>query len=334
MTKAGGPPSKKRKMGADETKYYAVRAGYKPGVYMDWKLCQQQISGFKGAQFKSFLSREDASAFVAGRDPPSRGDGDKPERFYGVAIGRTPGVYTDWSKASEAIVGWKGPKYKRFETRAEAEAFVRTYGNNNSNTTPAKFAPLEISDDEDEEEELQVVQAPPAKKAKVTAKIHSVTATSRAEEVDIVYTDGSALGNGKRGAMAGVGVYFGEGDPRNISERLEGMPQTNQRAELMAILRTFEVLGDDKSCEIRSDSKYAIQCVTEWFQSWERNNWMTRNGDVQNQDIIRPIINRLRAREAKGTKTQFIWVKGHASDSGNIAADLLAVAGARKAMPA
>lgn len=46
------PPaaSKKRKVDANATKYYAVRAGYKPGVYTNWSICQQQISGFKGAQ--------------------------------------------------------------------------------------------------------------------------------------------------------------------------------------------------------------------------------------------------------------------------------------------
>lgn len=44
------PPSKKRKMDVAEPKYYAVRAGFKPGVYSTWAICQQQISGFKGAQ--------------------------------------------------------------------------------------------------------------------------------------------------------------------------------------------------------------------------------------------------------------------------------------------
>jgi ribonuclease HI len=44
------PPSKKRKMDAAEQKYYAVRAGFKPGVYTSWAICQQQITGFKGAQ--------------------------------------------------------------------------------------------------------------------------------------------------------------------------------------------------------------------------------------------------------------------------------------------
>lgn len=29
-----------------------------------------------------------------------------------------------------------------------------------------------------------------------------------------IYTDGSSRGNGRVGAVAGVGVFFGEGDPR------------------------------------------------------------------------------------------------------------------------
>lgn len=33
-------------------------------------------------------------------------------------------------------------------------------------------------------------------------------------DILIIYTDGSSLGNGKVGARAGVGVYFGKDDPR------------------------------------------------------------------------------------------------------------------------
>lgn len=100
----------------------------------------------------------------------------------------------------------------------------------------------------------------------------------------------------------------------------------------MAILRTLQVLGDAQSAEIRSDSKYSIQCVTEWYVKWEMNGWKSAKGDVMNVDIIKPIRERLEAREKRGTKTQFIWVKGHASDAGNIAADILAQNGARKSL--
>jgi Caulimovirus viroplasmin len=43
--------SKKRKFGdvAQSTKYYAVKAGHRPGVYNTWAECQANITGFKGA---------------------------------------------------------------------------------------------------------------------------------------------------------------------------------------------------------------------------------------------------------------------------------------------
>lgn len=310
-------------MDSGETKYYAVRAGHKPGVYTTWAICQQQISGFKGAVFKSFLSYDDASAFAAGRDPPSMAN-DKPDRFYGVAVGRKPGVYTDWSKAQEAIVGWKGPKYRKFDTHAEALAFVRAY----RNVAAAPLVELEGSEEEVEEEEdeedddVVEVEEPPTKRAKTAARSQAA--------VPIVYTDGSSLGNGRAGAVAGVGVFFGTGDPRNISERLVGDLQTNQRAELTAILRTLEVVPENQSIEIRTDSKYSIQCVTEWYINWQKNGWRAQGGPVKNQDLVVAIRARLDARQKKGAQTQFTWVKGHANDPGNVAADYLAVEGARK----
>lgn len=48
----------------------------------------------------------------------------------------------------------------------------------------------------------------------------------------IIYTDGACRKNGKLGSQGGIGVYFGENDIRNISEKLPGPIQTNQRAEL------------------------------------------------------------------------------------------------------
>ena len=56
---------------------------------------------------------------------------------------------------------------------------------------------------------------PAAKKVR-TANGKGVAAPKGVKEVTKVYTDGSALGNGKFGASAGVGVYFGENDSRYI----------------------------------------------------------------------------------------------------------------------
>lgn len=161
------------------------------------------INPLTSVSVKSFLTYEDASAFAAGREPASAVDDTKPPRFYGVAVGRKPGVYTEWPAAQEAIIGWKGPKYKKFETRAEAEAFVRSFSG-----SAKAIAPTVAGSDQDD---ADGIEEPTAKRRKTTKK------TIKAQNgLVIVYTDGSSLGNGRVGATAGVGVYFGANDPRYV----------------------------------------------------------------------------------------------------------------------
>ncbi len=49
-------------------KFYAVRKGLKPGIYNTWDECKLQVSGFSGAEYKSFPSYEEALRFI-GKDP-------------------------------------------------------------------------------------------------------------------------------------------------------------------------------------------------------------------------------------------------------------------------
>lgn len=125
-------------------KYYAVKAGFRPGVYLGWDECLAQITGFKGAVceclsgnlwalftnverriVKAFPTLEDADAFLAGTKLSS-GGAPQAERFYGIQRGRVPGVYTDWATAQEQIRGFTRPRYRKFSTREEAEEFVKS----------------------------------------------------------------------------------------------------------------------------------------------------------------------------------------------------------------
>ena len=45
-------------------KFYAVRNGRVPGVYMTWADCEKQVKGFGGAIYKSFPTEAEARAFV------------------------------------------------------------------------------------------------------------------------------------------------------------------------------------------------------------------------------------------------------------------------------
>ena len=103
----------------------------------------------------------------------------------------------------------------------------------------------------------------------------------------------------------------------------------------------------DRPVTIYSDSSYAINCVTIWFQNWRKNGWMTASKKtVENKDLVEKILALLEEREQISTKysggenggakkgrarVEFVWVKGHKDDAGNNAADRLAVAGAREA---
>lgn len=44
--------------------------------------------------------------------------------FYAVASGRRPGIYDTWAQCEDQVKGFKNAKYKKFNTRQEAEQFV------------------------------------------------------------------------------------------------------------------------------------------------------------------------------------------------------------------
>jgi len=54
-------PSSPKKGGM---KFYAVRNGKKPGIYLTWPECQAQITGWKRPEFKKFDKKEDALLFI------------------------------------------------------------------------------------------------------------------------------------------------------------------------------------------------------------------------------------------------------------------------------
>lgn len=47
-------------------KYYAVRVGKTPGIYLTWDDCKTMVDGFPGAKYKSFPSIAEAEAFLEG----------------------------------------------------------------------------------------------------------------------------------------------------------------------------------------------------------------------------------------------------------------------------
>ena len=131
---------------------------------------------------------------------------------------------------------------------------------------------------------------PLCKKCNSSRKKHkrNITFTNIMDSIK-VFTDGACSHNGKPNAKAGLGVYFGENDPRNTSKRVLGK-QTNNVAELSAIIEVFEILKEEieagQKIIIYSDSKISIGWCGSTGKKYESMNW-SKKGGIPNVELIK-----------------------------------------------
>lgn len=151
--------------------------------------------------------------------------------------------------------------------------------------------------------------------------------------IENVYVDGSCLGNGMYASKAGFGIWYGPDDRRNTSVTIKHGRKTNNRAELEAIMWAIhrEIdRGREIMLLIHTDSQYAINCLENYYPTWERNGFLNANGrPVMNQELIRECKEAINQLEGQGCRVQFIHVPGHSGIEGNEAAHLLAIQGAK-----
>ena len=132
-----------------------------------------------------------------------------------------------------------------------------------------------------------------------------------------VYCDGSCINNGLPNAKAGIGIYFGDNDPRNVSESISG--NTNNISELTAMIRVYDYVKGNVT--IVSDSKYALHCVKEYGKKQEKDSW---KNNIPNQELVKQLY-----ETYKHTNIQFMHVYAHTNKKdihsiGNTMADKLA----------
>ncbi|XP_060535979.1 ribonuclease H1 isoform X2 [Cylas formicarius] len=104
----------------------------------------------------------------------------------------------------------------------------------------------------------------------------------------IVYTDGACENNGKANAKAGIGVWFGDGNPLNISKPVFGRA-TNNTAEIQAPTEALKLLRElgYKKAKVLTDSQFTINCITKWIHNWKRNSWkLSSGGPVKNKEDL------------------------------------------------
>lgn len=137
------------------------------------------------------------------------------------------------------------------------------------------------------------------------------------EEI-IIYTDGSCSPNPGSGGYAAL--LLREGLEPEVIQGAE-RESTNNRMELTAPIKALQSLKDGIQVEIRTDSTYVRDGVTQWAAKWQQRDWQTMDGqDVKNKDLWQQLL-----KETKRLNVSWLWVKGHSDDQYNQLVDKLAV---------
>ena len=140
------------------------------------------------------------------------------------------------------------------------------------------------------------------------------------EEVVDVYTDGACRGNP---GVGGWGALLKTGT--RTREIFGGEPlTTNNRMELMAVIRALEALKRPCRVRLHTDSQYVQLGISKWIHGWKKNGWRTADKKpVKNAELWKRLD-----ELAVPHDIEWLWVKGHAGHDGNERADQLANLGA------
>ena len=129
------------------------------------------------------------------------------------------------------------------------------------------------------------------------------------ETENILYTDGSCIGNPGPGGWASIIII------NDVKTTLSGSDEetTNNKMEITAVIKGLEQFPENSSVKIFTDSEYVINTMT---KNWKRNTnldlWNCLDSLVKNRTI------------------EWNWVKGHSGNKLNDEADLIANGEAKK----
>jgi len=144
---------------------------------------------------------------------------------------------------------------------------------------------------------------------------------NRMKEV-ILYTDGACSGNPGPGGYGVVLLYSDSRGNVHRKEFSEGCTQTtNNRMEIMGVIKGLEALKAPCIVTLYSDSRYVVDAIEKgWAIRWRQNNWMRNKKEpALNVDLWEHLLGLLAHHQVTCH-----WVKGHADNPENERCDALA----------
>jgi ribonuclease HI len=143
----------------------------------------------------------------------------------------------------------------------------------------------------------------------------------------ILFSDGACSGNPGPGGWAFVLRHPRSG--KELEQSGSERETTNNRMELLAVIRGLETLKRPASVEVVSDSTYVLKGMAEWLPKWKANGWRRREGghwkEVKNEDLWRRLDELLAKHRVRVTH-----IRGHTGHPENERCDALAVAAYQK----
>ncbi len=132
-----------------------------------------------------------------------------------------------------------------------------------------------------------------------------------------LYTDGACSGNPGAGGWCAILIYKGTELVLSGGEA----ETTNNRMELMGVIRGLQRLKESCEVHIYSDSAYYVNAIEKgWIDTWLMNNWQTKQKTpVKNQDLWQELL-----AEMQKHAVRVIKVKGHSDNEYNNKCDAIA----------
>ncbi len=143
----------------------------------------------------------------------------------------------------------------------------------------------------------------------------------------VLFTDGACSGNPGPGGWAFILRHPASG--RELVRSGAEPRTTNNRMELLAVIRGLEALQRPSEVELVTDSSYVGQGLTQWMPRWKRDGWRRRTSSglkpVKNEDLWRRLDELLQIH-----RLHYTPVRGHSGHEENERCDRLAVEAYRR----